>query len=134
MTRLRPTLRHLAAIAAGLAFVAFIAWTYGPDDGGAGGPGLVFFLAVMLIAELPALWWRARGGGPSGTLAAALIGPLLLFEGWLGFSAWHYRDAGGDLHGIEQMLMVAVLVPILVTGALVAGLAIALIEPDLPPG
>ncbi|HYG29603.1 MAG TPA: hypothetical protein VD887_05240 [Allosphingosinicella sp.] len=134
MTRLRPTLRHIGAIAAALAFVAFIAWTYGPDDGGAGGPGLVFFLALMLIAELPALWWRARGGGPSGTLAAALVGPLLLFEGRLVFSAWHHRDAGGDLHGVEQVLMVAVLVPILLTGALVAGLATALIEPDPPPG
>lgn len=88
----------------------------------------------MLTAELPALWWRRRGGGPAGTLAAALIGPLLLIEGWLGFSAWQHRDAGGDLQGIEQVMMVVVLLPILVSGALVAAFALALIEPEEPPG
>ena len=130
MTKLRPTLWHIAAIAGALAFVAFIAWTYGLDDPAADAPDLVLFLALMLIAELPALWWRRRGGGATGTLAAALLPPLLLFEGWLGFTAWRYRDAGGDLHGIEQVMMVLVLIPILVSGALVAGLATALIEPD----
>jgi Na+/proline symporter len=134
VSRVRPTLRHLAAIAAALAFVAFIAWTYGPDDPSAGAPNLIFFLALMLIAELPALSWRRRGAGATGTLAAALVGPLLLFGGWLGFSAWQYRDAGGDLQGIEQVMMIVVLVPILVTGALVAALSVALVEPDEPIG
>lgn len=134
VTKFRPTLWGIAALAGALAFVAFIAWTYGLDDPTSNAPNLIFFLALMLISELPALWWRRRGGRPTGTLAAALIGPLLLIEGWLGFSAWQYRHAGGDLQGIEQVMMVVVLVPILVSGALVAAFALALIEPEEPPG
>ena len=70
---------------------------------------------------------RRPGDGHSG---GGLIGPLLVFEGLLAFSAWQHGDSGGDLQGVEQILMLVVLVPILLTAALVAFLAVVLVEPE----
>ena len=132
MKRWCPTLWQLGAIAAGLAAVAFFAWDHTRTDPNAAAVALAGIVALMLLFELPALWWRRRGGGAPGTFAVALAGPLLMFEGWLGYGAWKYRDSGGDLHGIEQVLMVVVLAPILVTAALTAALALFFVEPDRP--
>jgi hypothetical protein len=124
MPKLRPSAWHLAAVAGALAFVALLAWTASASPV-ARDPQLIFFLALLIMTELPALWWRRRGGGPSGTFLAALLLPLLLSEAVLGWSARR-----GDLRGIEQVMMVVVLFPILATGAIVSAVDMLLIEPD----
>ena len=126
--------RHLAGAAVALAVAAAAAGAYSRDNPNSLGAGLATWVAVMLLLELPAFWWRRRGGGIVSTLLAAAAGPLLVLEGLLAYSAWHNRHVVGDLQGIEQILMVVVLLPILVTAAAVAWLAVALVEPAEPPG
>lgn len=94
-------------------------------------PGILAWLAVVLLMELPAVPWRMRGGSPGTTLLVAIAGPLVPLEILLGFYAHKYRHVGGDLQGIEAALMKWVLPPVvLVTAALVAGLACLLIKPE----
>ena len=72
MTRLRPTARLLTAVAGALALIAFLAWYVASGDrNGIGAASLIWVTALMLILELPAFWWRGRGGRATGTLAAA---------------------------------------------------------------
>lgn len=129
MRRLRITAWHLGAIAAGLLFLAFIAWTYMPPEGSSDAAGWAMLLCLLLLLELPALWWRSRGGGGLGTWWVAVLCPLIVAETWLGIQAWRYRDSGGDLQGIEQILMVIVIVPVIGAGSLVAALATLFILP-----
>ena len=87
-------------------------------------------LAMMLFLELPAFWWRMRGGTAITTWGVAVACPLILFEGLLGLSAWKNRDIGGDLHGVEAMLMTWVIPPaVLVSATVMTVLAIALVKP-----
>jgi hypothetical protein len=133
MKRLRPAAGHLAVLAAGLAAVALFAWFYTRHDPTAGAVGLIGLLALMVLLELPAFWWRREGGWALGTFVVAVAGPLIVFEALLAFSAsGHDHDSGGDLQGIEQWLMVAVIVPILITGGIVAAVACAMVEPRDP--
>jgi hypothetical protein len=100
-----------------------------------GGPGaqtlpLLGVVAMLLLLELPAFWWRMRGGTAMTTWGVALACPLILFEALLGLSAWKQRGLGGDLQGVEQMLMIWVIPPaVLVSATLMTVLALVLIRP-----
>jgi hypothetical protein len=91
--------------------------------------GMLACFALLGLSELPAWWWRWRGGRAGATLLVAFLGPLLLMETWLGTGA--SQDVGGDLQGIDQLFMIWVAPPVALVSALVtAFLAVMLIRPD----
>lgn len=94
-------------------------------------PAGLAWLAAMVLLELPAVWWRMRGGSLPATLAIAILCPLLIFEALLLPSFLKYRrGGGGDLQGIEALLMVYVVpAAVLATAAPVTFLAGVLIRP-----
>jgi len=100
-----------------------------------GGPGaqtlpMLGVVAMLLLLELPAFWWRMRGGTAMTTWGVAVACPLILFEALLGLSAWKNRGLGGDLQGVEGMLMTWVIPPaVLVSATVMTVLALALVKP-----
>ena len=121
--------RTLAAVALLLlAFAALALTQSGPAD-----QTLPLFgvLAMLLLLELPAFWWRMRGGSAMATWGVAVACPLILFEGLLGIAAFNNRGAGGDPRGVETYLMTLVIPPaVLVTATLMAALAIGLVRQE----
>jgi hypothetical protein len=90
---------------------------------------LVGFLALLLLLELPAAWWRLRGGSAPGTWAVAIGPPLLLGSAFLLYSHLDNQRSCGDMCGIEGFIFLILLVLVLVTGSIVAALAMLLVEP-----
>lgn len=122
----------VAAIVGAILFVDSIAWTYLPPEGPQGAAGWVMLLCLLLLLDVPALWWGSRGGSGLFTWWVAILCPLAVAEAWLGIQAWFQRDSGGDLQGIEQVLMVLGLVPVIGIGSLVAALATLFVAPRDP--
>ncbi|HEX8668735.1 MAG TPA: hypothetical protein VF727_10235 [Allosphingosinicella sp.] len=117
----------LALIAAALAATAGVAMLL-PDSGI--GIALIGWLALVFLLALPAAWWRSRGGGPVTTWLVAVFCPLVPLELLLAISAYRNRDVGGDLQGIEVLMMTWFVPPIvLVAGSVVALLSGILVEP-----
>jgi hypothetical protein len=98
-------------------------------------PALVAWLAIVILCELPAVFWRTRGGTAYHVWAAAVFSPLILFETLMGISAYANRDIGGDLQGIEGALMLYVILPgALVTGTVVAVFVCLAVRPEEKDG
>ena len=99
------------------------------------GPGsqlalLLGCIALVLLLELPAVWWRLRGGSLGTTLVVAILGPLVPLEILLAISAWEQRGLGGDLQGIEQVLMTFVVPPfVVVAGSIFTVLVCLVVRP-----
>lgn len=109
----------LAAFVAVLLGVA--AWGCLASGPGDQSPAALAWLAVMILTELPAALCRMLGGTRLATWAVAVVPPLVLFEVLMGIQAERYRDVGGDLQGVEVMLMIYVIPPLVIlTGSLVA--------------
>jgi hypothetical protein len=119
----------VAVIAGALLTVAVTAGLLaGP--GSSGMLGFLGVIALILFLELPAVGWRMHGGSAGATWLVAMLCPLVPLEILLAISAYQQRGLGGDLQGIEEVLMTFVLPPlVLVTGSVVAGLACLVIRP-----
>jgi hypothetical protein len=123
----------LAAIAAALLAVASAGQALvGPDYQWL---DLCGWLALVLLLELPAVAWRMRSASGIAVWLGAMLGPLVPLEILLAIGAHRHGNAGGDLQGFEQWLMVYGLPPVvLVTASAVAALACRLIRPRRGPG
>ena len=121
---------HLGSIA--LLLLAFAGLGLNLADPGHQRPAGLAWLAIMVVLELPAVWWRMRGGSILATLAIAVLCPLLIFEALLlpGYLKYQH-GGGGDLQGIEALLMIYVIpAAVLATAAPVTFLAGVLIRPE----
>lgn len=118
--------------ATALALAAFAVLGMNLTDPGHQAPAGLAWLAVMVLFELPAVWWRMRGGSLLATFGIAVLCPLSIFEAMLLPSYLKYRHGGGgDLQGIEALLMIYVVpAAVLVTAAPVSFLAGVLIRPE----
>jgi hypothetical protein len=115
----------LAVVALVLAAVAAIGW-YGPASYADQTPALIAILAMMILLALPGMVFRMMGGSGLVTWLICFLVPFGFFEIQLAIAA--HRNAelyiGGDLQGIETVLMWVCGILILFISTIVALIAI----------
>ncbi|MEZ0242504.1 MAG: hypothetical protein ACAH11_03965 [Sphingomonas sp.] len=97
--------RHLIILALILGALAGWCWRINAMDPGAQATGVLSILFLVLIAQLPAVWLRMRGANGLVVLLTAVAVPLIPIEILLAIGARVNEPAGGDLAGIEKLLM-----------------------------
>ncbi|HEY0413762.1 MAG TPA: hypothetical protein VGD66_11520 [Allosphingosinicella sp.] len=122
---------HLALIAAALAAAAMAGMSVATPENQL--PALLAWVSIVCLLTLPAFWARALGARPLATWLVAVLSPLLPLELLLAIQAHQQRGLGGDLQGIEALLMTYVVPPVaLIAGSLMTLLACLLIRPPQP--
>lgn len=116
---------------AAVVLIAVVVIGFQLSDPGHQDPAFIAVLAIMVLLELPAVVVRMYGGSALKTWVVAVLLPLVPFELVLAFSPG--RNQGGDLQGIEDILMLYVVPPaVLVTASVVTLIATLTIQREDP--
>ncbi|THD34733.1 MAG: hypothetical protein E7773_13785 [Sphingomonas sp.] len=94
--------------------------------------GIAGLVCGLLLLQLPAVAWRMAGGSRRQMLAVAVGVPLFVIEIWLGISGAESEGRGGDLQGVEYILMWVVIAPIVLSAVIVTLVTDRLVSIDPP--
>src|SRR3569623_1138533 len=125
--------RWLAIGSVALAAGSIYLWMMLDTAGWSNGHAITATLAGILLLQLPALGLRARGGALASVAMPAAAIPMIVLEGFLLYSAATNEGRGGDLQGVEYVLMGIVVMPIILMTLLVSVAALCLMPRNAPP-